>query len=719
MKKLNTTIIILFWMALVTNAQTKTLETQSISGGLVISTNSIHELESVVGEISGAQMTGLSKRLYSGHARTSHSPGVVSDLIVSTNTVGEGEILLGWTHTGNDGNIGQAGVFYIKVATFQITNANFAGISSALNVTALIPGTTSERTISNLSDSQLYYMAIRAKNSANIYGRVSPNSTFYVYTIAPDPISSLSVISSSAGQINISWNVTGDDGNTGDLNPGVFRIDYSSDPLHSFSKDMYVVQIDTVAAALSEQFYHLSDLLGNVTYFATVYIGDEISVYSGLSSIGEIVTMAYPPAISSFSAISTGSFTANFTANNNAGTQYQLEISTYSNFSSVINSGWQASISINFGGLTPKTTYYVRGKSRNFSNIETQFADFGSVVLDSVSGTYKPKIPFSAGARSGSNFTISWDAIVENINGNTTAISRYDLYTSTASKGVKELLVSLSSNTLSYSETVSAAKWYWVSAVDIYNNESAQSWGIKNYDEVAMTVSDDEEAYLDIPKSVSNVLSNNKLLPIVLNQPEKEKGSVLSSYKLYFKDESENIILNRDFSDNVTLVLPVSNVSGSQSASIKTLASYSAYDYAIYHDNGVEDVKLGGTVNSDGTVSIITKKTGTFEVKRVIRAQGFVITQTVPRKIFTPNGDGIWDDFHIIFENPEGLAITGAKVYDLRGTEIAKLVSGTYNSEASLLWDGKKDGSVVKSGIYVYQFKAGDKYYSGTMVLAR
>ena len=43
----------------------------------------------------------------------------------------------------------------------------------------------------------------------------------------------------------------------------------------------------------------------------------------------------------------------------------------------------------------------------------------------------------------------------------------------------------------------------------------------------------------------------------------------------------------------------------------------------------------------------------------------------------------------------------------------------TYNSEASLMWNGKKGGSVVKSGIYIYQFKAGSKHYNGTMVLAK
>ncbi|MBU2530805.1 MAG: hypothetical protein KKD35_07175, partial [Elusimicrobia bacterium] len=204
-----------------------------------------------------------------------------------------------------------------------------------------------------------------------------------------------------------------------------------------------------------------------------------------------------------------------------------------------------------------------------------------------------------------------------------------------------------------------------------------------------------------------------------VNLPENETGAVLSSYRIYFRDALNNIIMNRDFFNHITLVLPISNVGGVSAASINTLASYFAYDYAIYFNNGVEDVKLGGTVNSNGTVSVSTKKTGTFSVKRVIRAQSFAITQTVPRKIFSPNGDEVWDEFHIIFENPEGLSITGAKVYDLRGTEIANLVSGTYIGTDSLMWDGKKSGSVAQSGIYIYQFKAGNKHYNGTMVLAK
>ena len=512
MKKLNVIIITLFLMALGTNAQASELETQSVSGGLSIATGGGNTLESVVGEISGSSMAASSKGLYSGHSRTSHSPGVVYDLAVAT--LSKTEVQMDWTGVGRDGLEGQASYVEIKIATFPVTYANYSTISSSLTLDALSPGMLDQEIYSNLDPGKTYYVAIRVRDSVNMYGRLSANSSF---TTAP----------------------------------------------------------------------------------------------------------------------------------------------------------------------------------------------------------IKPRAPAVTGVLSGINFTISWSAVDLNVEGGAIAVQNYKVYSSTSISGTVSAAISLSSSTLSYMAPASPTKWFFVKTVDTHTVTSDASIWLSNSDEVAKTVSDDAQAYIDIPKAVSEELLTSNLLSVLVHQPENETGAVLSSYKLYFRDASQNIIMNRDYSDNITLVLPVSNVSGPAAASIKTLASYSAYDYAIYFDNGVEDVKLGGTVNSNGTISVTTKKTGTFEVKRVIRAQSFAITQTVPRKIFTPNSDGVWDEFHIIFENPEDLAITGAKVYDLRGTEMASLANGTYNSESSLMWDGKKGGSVAKSGIYIYQFKAGSKYYNGTMVLAK
>lgn len=697
------------------SAQTKRLETQAFTSGLSVSSSSVKRLESVVGEISGRKaVSSKSQKVVSGHSSTSHTPGVLSDVAVSTQSAGEGEAGVTWTHKGRDGAVGQAASYEFKVATVPLDSSNFSSVPSVLSVSALAPGATSQRLLTGLPPGPLYYMASRARDGANLTGRVSPNKTFYTTAIAPDPVGSLSALSASAGAVHLTWNVTGDDGAYGALSPGYFRIDYSTDPAHPFANSTYAAQVTTSAAAGSAQFYGLSGLLGNATYYARVYIGDEVTVYSGLSNIGQIVTQAYPPSLTGFSAISTGGFTASFSAGNTAGTEYLLEISSRSDYQFFMSPGWNAASSINFSGLQPRTTYYARGKARNAGNIQTAYAELGSVVLPPVSGTRNPRKAFAKGVNIGGLFVVSWGAVVSDTAGNPLNLKSYDIFSSSAMGGVPQFVTSVSSETLSWSTLVSYPKWYFVKAVDEFNNASDELVWLKNMDGTSVSVSDDK-AWAEIPKDVNDALSEGKKTPKTDNLPEQETGNTLSAYRFYFVDDQGGIILNSDFPGPVSIILPLF-----RNSAFSPQAVYSGYDYAVFYDNGVEEVNLGGTVDPvNGTISVSTTKTGVFRVKQVIRAQSFRITQTVPRKIFTPNGDGVWDDFNIIYENPSALAVSDAKVYDLSGAEVAKLKAGSYGAN-SLAWDGKKkDGDKAAAGIYIYQFKAGNKYYNGTVVVAR
>jgi hypothetical protein len=295
------------------------------------------------------------------------------------------------------------------------------------------------------------------------------------------------------------------------------------------------------------------------------------------------------------------------------------------------------------------------------------------------------------------------------------------VYRSTAINGVPALAASLSSATFSYTEAVSADRWYFVKAADPFNLKSDASLWLKNSGEQARLVADDLRAAADIAPAIEAELGAAGLTPRLARQTQYESGLTFAAYKLYFSDRSGAERVGTDFSGDVLLTVPLSRTGAVSISAVKPSATYSAYDYAVYYSNGVEDVKIGGTVDPvAGTISVLTRKTGVFKVKQVIRPQSFRITQTVPRKIFTPNGDGVWDEFNIIFENPEGLEISAAKVYDLSGAEVASLKPGTYNSEASLAWDGRRSGGgKAAAGIYIYQFKAGDKTYNGTVVLAR
>jgi hypothetical protein len=694
------------------------LETNAVTGGLGISSGTAKILESVVGEISGPVIVSGSKRALSGHASNSHSPGVPYDLVATTQPVGEGQVRVGWTAVGRDGFNGQAANVVVKIATFPVTYSNYDSIVTSLTVAALSTGTVHISTYSHLVPGPQYYTALRVRDSAGIYGRISSTAAFYTTAIAPDPVSSLTVQSSTSGALTLLWNMTGDDAASGNFDGGAIRVDYSTDPAHNFSSSTYVTQLSTTALAAASQAYWLSGLPGNVAYYAAVYIGDDVTVYSGLGNIANLVTMAYPPTQAGFSDMSSDGFAVEYTGNNAPGTQYYVQISSYSDFSYPHNSGWITTSSAAFTGLDTNMTYYARGKARNSLAVETIYADLGELAL--TLNVAQPAVPVVTGTVSGTSFTLSWNQILYDVYGGTTSIRRYEVYRSTSISGVAELVASPSSTTFTYTEPITAVRWYYVKSVDRYNLRSAASVWLKNSGEQARVVADDARAAADVSQEVGAILGNSGLFPRLAHQAQYESGLTVASYKLYFQTSAGDERVGLDFPADVTLTIPVTRTGTVLISAVNPAASYTAYDYAVYYFNGVEDVRIGGTVDpASGTISVLTRKTGVFKVKQVIRPQSFRVTQTVPRKIFTPNGDGVWDEFNILYENPEGLEISGAKVYDLSGAEVASLRPGNYNSEASLAWDGRKSGGKAPAGIYIYQFKAGDKIYNGTVVLAR
>jgi len=489
------------------------METKAFTSGLAVSNSGGYKLESTVGEVSGSTMAASGKGLRAGHSGASHSPGVVYDLSAST-TSGT-EALLQWTSVGSEGLFGQASAVEIKIATFPVTYANYSTINSSLTLSALTAGTVDQRLYSGLETGKTYYVAIRVRDSSNMYGRLSANATF---------------------------------------------------------------------------------------------------------------------------------------------------------------------------GTAP----------------------------------VKPRAPVIRGVLAGGNFTISWDPVQYNTGGSTIALKNYEVYSSTALTGTVSAAVTLSSSTLSYTVGALPVKWYFVKTLDSNSVRSESSIWLSNADDVIRTVADDQRAVVDMPPYVSDFLRAAGLVPVMESKPEFETGSTVVSYKFFLRDAANNEVA-RKLEDDVTLTMPLSKTGSFSVSAFSPSVSYSAYDYAVYYYNGVEDINIGGNVNpDDGTVSVVTRRTGLFKVKQVIRAQSFRIKQTEPRKIFTPNGDGKWDEFTIYYANPEDLVIGAAKVYDLSGAEIANLKKAGSSKDGMLAWDGKKKGGEKASaGIYIYQFKAGDKYYNGTMVLAR
>ncbi|MFI5349509.1 MAG: hypothetical protein ACHQ2Z_08190 [Elusimicrobiota bacterium] len=108
-------------------------------------------------------------------------------------------------------------------------------------------------------------------------------------------------------------------------------------------------------------------------------------------------------------------------------------------------------------------------------------------------------------------------------------------------------------------------------------------------------------------------------------------------------------------------------------------------------------------------------------------------------RVITPNGDPSKNNGTAIFcfDNPAGSGVTG-NIFTLLGSAVASMGPETKNPSGTgcplgafdtvnqpgisggyLTWDGRSNGTVVHSGVYVYRLTADQKSYTGTIIVVR
>lgn len=798
----------------------QTIQRQTLGGGGEIATGSGFRLESSLGQVASAKLSQSANELYSGYLNTNHAPGTVTDLLALTGAI-EGTAQLNWTAPGADGPLGQASALIVKVATSPITTeALFEAASTYAILTPLASGGFETKVLEHLVPGPDYYFALEARDAAKNQGALSNLISTNTFAVPPADITTLALSQVAAGSVRLDWIAPGDDGVVGDLNPGQYRVDFSTDPAHVFNADSYQVLIATMASPGAAQSLLVNGLLGNAAHSFSLFAGDDVPVFSAASNVPQVLTLAYQPFAAAYLNVASTTLTAAWSqTNNRLGTEFFVELSSFPAYSPVlVDSGWTTSTTAPFAGLEPYTTYYARVKARNSAGIETAFTDLGALELTTglsaplgillsstdraiqlhwnpvfsgfpeVTRIYRstdPGGPFTLvaepampsgdytdqgldngttyfyfltaastskgasqpspvffgvprdnlspqglvgiqGLMEGGTFIVQWPANPYNADGSPLAdLITYRIYRSTAIDGTSTLLaVQPSSAGASYSDPqggAAAPSWYFVRAADSSGNESIDSPWVRSsmLREIAW-VSPDRRAHLSIPLQVVDVMTQKGVVILWQRHPEEETGRVAASFTVAALDSRTAKPMGGFLLPSPRTVITFRFTPKPSSGQALTAnAVFRPDDLSVFLHNGVEYVKIGGQVDTQANIiTVQSRSVGRYIVKQSLRSSQFTLLQTAPRRIFTPNADGVNDSFQIFFENPKDSVISQSKVFDITGAEVSDLQLGPTGD--SLAWNGRdKSGRVAPGGIYIYQLQAEGRTWNGTVVLAK
>ncbi len=216
----------------------------------------------------------------------------------------------------------------------------------------------------------------------------------------------------------------------------------------------------------------------------------------------------------------------------------------------------------------------------------------------------------------------------------------------------------------------------------------------------------DGETFLDVPRGLFSTPTAVTLDEIPLNDPSIPQG-LPEAIKVYRVDSQGPVKGNM----MLTALYPDFEYPQGQDGIIDGSQRPETSIGMAYWD-GFTWRYLGGVINA--TLNTVTARIGGSGFYAIVPAQAQAAQDARPfEKIITPNGDGKNDIATFLFANP--LDNTKIEIFDMTGHRIRTLFSATDNG-----WDGRdENGSVVESGVYIYQFKTDGKLVSGLVAVAK
>ncbi len=217
-------------------------------------------------------------------------PARIEDLAGQDGEV-EGQLILFWTATGDDGTVGAATRYILKYAEFEIGATNWAFVETyqpSLAWTPLEAGEQELKTISGLVSGRTYYFALKAFDDGSNQSEVSncASATAGRDTVPPSSIQNLSA-TAGENSVVLRFTATGDSGIEGTASSYELRYSLSMITADTFSSaTLYEPSLFWMPQpAGSAETFAVSGLTANVTHYFAIKAYDEASNGSRMSNV--------------------------------------------------------------------------------------------------------------------------------------------------------------------------------------------------------------------------------------------------------------------------------------------------------------------------------------------------------------------------------------------------------------------------------------------------
>jgi|GEM_PF-6857403 len=425
-------------------------------------------------------------------------PAKVTDLAATPILSEEGSILLEWTSTGDNNYSGDLENAKYHIRYTQKSNYNYDQAEYSLIISTTAKANQKEKyKISSLTPFTTYYFWIKIEDKRNNISEVSNRAIGIPIGIPPGKITDLYAMPGSIeGSILLTWTAPGNNGYSGEIYNGKYKIKYSTSP-HLMPGNVTEEKVfsNVTISPGKKEIYILSGFLENIEYTFCVLAADNYNLWSVESNTASAVGSGIPPGkITDLTAkpgntigsilltwtapgdnsyadvLQNGSYEIKYTSSNISATL--PEHAEYRLLWSTTTTPGSREIKV-VTGLVPNVTYYfwlrAIDKFSNagaFSEPASAYAQVDLFPPAPPTKLYLADVPDDYGR----NVWIYWEKSTDDGGGDNDVVE-YWIYRGTSTESIT-LLAKVPKNTTSYLDTSVVPNvrfYYYIRARDSYN----------------------------------------------------------------------------------------------------------------------------------------------------------------------------------------------------------------------------------------------------------